>query len=402
MLHSARMKTNTFDRRTFIKHGLALAAGAPLASLCAHTQLLGAEPTAGAGAAALRIHRSAAKVAIVPCRTYGPEVRPVLEHCFDFLGGIGSLVKNKTVTVKVNLTGSDFRPCLGRPTGETYMTHFTTAMALTSLLVEAGARRVRLVESTQRRALLETTMAEAGWDVRALSALGKVEFENTRNLGLGKKYSHFRVPGGGYMFSWFDFNHAYEDTDVLVSLTKLKNHMTAGVTLSMKNLFGLPPNALYAGDAGSEDATSHRAPMHEPKGFESLKLPGIKETGVSTDPGWRVPRITVDICSVRPIHLAIIDGTTAMSGGEGPWCGEDHLKFTTPGMLIAGLNMVSTDAVATAVMGYANPRAPRGVKPFEKCDNHLLLAERAGLGIADLAEIDVRGMSTEKAQYPYG
>ena len=72
--------------------------------------------------------------------------------------------------------------------------------------------------------MLESTLAAAGWDVPALSALGKVEFENTRNLGCGKKYSHFRVPGGGYMFSSFEFNHAYEDTDVLVSLAKLKNH----------------------------------------------------------------------------------------------------------------------------------------------------------------------------------
>jgi hypothetical protein len=71
-------------------------------------------------------------------------------------------------------------------------------------------------------------------------------------------------------------------------------------------------------------------------------------------------------------------------------------------VLIAGLNPVSTDAVGTAVMGYANPQAPRGVKPFQDCDNHLLLAEQAGLGIADLAQIDVRGLSIKKARYPYG
>ena len=74
------------------------------------------------------------------------------------------------------------------------------------------------------------------------------------------------------------------------------------------------------------------------------------------------------------------------------------LKLTTPGVLIAGLNPVSTDAVGTAVMGYADPRAARGVKPFQNCDNHLLLAEQAGLGIADLAQIDVRGMPIEKAR----
>jgi uncharacterized protein (DUF362 family) len=396
------MRTKTFTRRAFIQHGLALAAGAPLASLCARTQLLAAETAAGPGQTGLQAHRAAAKVAIASCRSYGPEVRPALEKCFDLLGGIGSLVKDKTVTVKLNLTGSDFKPLLGRPVGETYMTHYTAALALGSLLFAAGARRVRFVESTQKREGLESTLVEAGWDVPALTALGKVEFENTRNLGQGKRYSHFRVPGGGYMFSAFDFNHAYEETDVLVSLAKLKNHAAAGVTLSMKNLFGLPPNTLYGIEAGKETATAHRAPMHDPRGYERVKLPGIKASEISAEPSWRVPRITVDVCAARPIHLAVIDGITAMSGGEGPWCDEKTLKVTTPGVIIAGLNPVSTDAVATAVMGYENPRAQRGVKPFQECDNHLLLAEQAGLGIADLAQIDVRGLPIEKARYPYG
>jgi hypothetical protein len=92
-----------------------------------------------------------------------------------------------------------------------------------------------------------------------------------------------------------------------------------------------------------------------------------------------------------------------MSGGEGPWCNKAAtLKPTTPGVLIVGLNPVSTDAVGTAVMGYDNPRAVRGVKPFHFCDNHLLMAEEAGLGSADLSQIDVRGLTIEKARYPYG
>jgi len=396
------MKTKTFNRRSFLQQGIAWAAAAPLASLCARNELLAAATAGGPGQTAPQSRSSAARVAIVPCLSYGPEVRPALEKCFDLLGGLGSLVKNKTVTVKLNLTGSDFKQVLGRPVGETYMTHSATAMALGSLLFKAGARRVRFVESTQCKAGLESTLADAGWDVPALTTLGKVEFENTRNLGQGKRYSHLRVPGGGYMFSSFDVNHAYEDTDVLVSLAKLKNHLTAGVTLSMKNLFGLPPNVLYGAEAGNESATAARFPMHDPKGHEKVKMPGLKETGVSADPMWRVPRITADLCAARPIHLAIIDGITAMSGGEGPWCGEEKLQVTTPGVLIAGFNPVSTDAVGTAVMGYLNPRAARGVKPFQDCDNHLLLAEQAGLGTADLAQIDLRGTPIERARYPYG
>jgi len=56
--------------------------------------------------------------------------------------------------------------------------------------------------------------------------------------------------------------------------------------------------------------------------------------------------------------------------------------------------------VATAVMGY-DPRAARGTRPFEYCDNFLLLAESAGLGSADLGQIDARGVAIGKARYPY-
>jgi uncharacterized protein (DUF362 family) len=392
------MKNRALSRRHFIERTLAVTAGFPLGLHLAESSLLAATPTAQA------TRRSDAKVAIVQCRSYGAELRPAFDKCFDLLGGLGPLVKGKTVTIKLNLTGTNFSAFLGRPVGETYMTHPATAMAVAAALFGAGAKRVRFVESTQSSAELESSLALADWDIKALQALGKVEFENTRNLGKGKSYSHLKVPGAGYMFTSLDLNHAYEDTDVMVSLAKLKNHITAGVTLSMKNLFGLTPNSLYGAQAGSEDATEGRGPIHNPMGFEKIRLPGFKEGITSTDPTWRVPRTVADICAARPIHLAIVDGITSMSGGEGPWCeGAEHeLKFTSPGVIIAGLNPVSTDAVAMAVMGYENPRAIRGVKPFHFCDNHLLLAEQAGLGSAVVETIDVRGLAIEKARYPYG
>jgi uncharacterized protein (DUF362 family) len=318
-------------------------------------------------------------------------------------------VKNRTVTVKLNLTGTMFDKIeltggnRKYEVGETFMTHYSTALALGAVLFAKGAKRVRFVESTQSRAALASTLALADWDVKALEALGKVEFENTRNLGTGSKYAHLKVPTGGLMFSELDLNHAYDETDVMISMAKLKNHVTAGVTLTMKNLFGITPNSLYGGQAGNEEATDGRGPLHNPNGFEKIKLPGLKEGITATDPTWRVPRIVVDVCAARPIHLAIIDGITSMSGGEGPWCDKAAtLRYTTPGVLIAGLNPVSTDAVGTAVMGYDNPRAVRGVKPFHFCDNHLLMAEQAGLGSAALERIDVRGLTIEKARYSYG
>lgn len=383
-------------RRDFLRTTAALAFTAPSAG-----KLL-AQTANGAPAIPIASTPPVSPVAIASCRSYGPEVRAAFDRCFDLLGGIGSLVRNKTVTIKLNLTGTNFVPYLNRPVGETYMTHPATAHALTAALFDAGAKRVRMVESTQSRATLEQTLDLAEWDINALRALGPVEFENTRNLGLGKQYVNLKVPTGGYMFSSFELNHSYADTDVLVSLCKLKNHITAGVTLALKNLFGITPNTLYGDQAGNEDATAGRGPLHNPKGFEKVRLPGLRSDATSADPTVRVPRIIVDICAARPIHLSVIDGITSMSGGEGPWCRHAApLQFTDPGVLIVGLNPVCTDAVGTAVMGYADPRAVRGTKPFHFCDNHLLMAEQSGLGSADLSKIEVRGLSIEKARYPY-
>ena len=69
--------------------------------------------------------------------------------------------------------------------------------------------------------------------------------------------------------------------------------------------------------------------------------------------------------------------------------------------MVVGLNPVSTDAVGTVLMGYNDPRAVRGTKPFHFCDNHLAMAEQAGLGSADLAQIEVLGIPISKARYTY-
>lgn len=87
-----------------------------------------------------------------------------------------------------------------------------------------------------------------------------------------------------------------------------------------------------------------------------------------------------------------------LAGGEGPW--NQGIRYVKPGVLILGTNPVTTDAVATAVMGY-DPRAPFGKKPFEECDNTLLLAESLGIGTADLNNIEVRGLSIQEALFPF-
>ena len=230
--------------------------------------------------------------------------------------------------------------------------------------------------------------------VALVAAAPGVEFENTNNLGKGKRYARFKVPGGGYIYPAYDLNHAFEDTDVFVSMAKLKNHETCGVTLSLKNCFGNSPAAIYGDDAGKDEPnesprTGRAATFHFGKRQPPKSAPQELNPASSREPGYRVPHIVADLVAARPVDLAIIDGIESVKGGEGPWI--RGLATVQPGVLIAGLNPVCTDAVAMAVMGY-DPHAQRGTAPFRTCDNTLLLAEGHGVGTTDLNRIDVRGV----------
>jgi uncharacterized protein (DUF362 family) len=347
----------------------------------------------------------AAPVSIAKCASYDEDVTAKLAAMFDQLGGLDRLVRNKTVTIKVNMTGSPGERFQGKAPAITHYTHPKLLGATAHLMGKAGAKRIRFVESAWATAgPLEEVMLDSGWNVRTLqSAATGVEFENTNALGKGKKYSRFKVPGTAYMYPAYDLNHAYEDTDVYVSMAKLKNHATCGVTLSMKNVFGTIPASIYGDDSGkdepNESPTSGRLKVgHEGVRQPSKSAPQELHFGVNHDPGYRVPHIVADLVAARPIDLQIIDGIESVAGGEGPWI--RGLRIVKPGLLIAGLNPVCTDSVATAVMGY-NPRVSRGSKPFATCDNIALLAEAHGVGTTDLKRIEVRGVPIEQALYRY-
>ncbi len=347
----------------------------------------------------------AAPVAISRLASYDEDVTATLAGMFDKLGGIEGLVRNKTVTIKVNMTGSPGNRVQGRAPALTHYTHPKLLGAAAYLFGRAGARRIRFVESSWATAgPLEESMLDSGWNVRSLqSAAPLVEFENTNALGKGKKYSRFKVPGSAYMYPAYDLNYAYEDTDVYVSMAKLKNHATCGLTLSCKNVFGTIPASIYGDDAGTDEPNESPTTGRLKVGHEGVRQPAKSAPqelhfGANHDPGYRVPHIVADLVAARPIHLAIVDGVETITGGEGPWI--RGVRMVKPGVLIAGLNPVCTDAVSAAVMGY-NPRAQRGTVPFEKCDNILTLAEAHGVGTADLKRIDVRGLSIADALYRF-
>ena len=353
---------------------------------------------------------NASRVAIGMCPEYNRQVVETLATMFDQLGGLQRLVGGKTVAIKLNLTGPPTGNRLGdMPNEMTHWVHPEVIGAVVHLMSKAGAQRVRLLESSPNgtKSLQEFMMA-AGWNPQQFVSAGRnVEFENTNFLGSGKSYARFMVPYGGLLYTGFDLNHSYRDTDVFVSLAKLKEHRTAGITLSMKNCFGTTPCTIYSQQAPLDEPSivpvGYRMDMHLGTRVppSSAPQPSVAFATWSHDPGYRMPRIVTDVISSRPIHLAVIDGIHTIEGGELPKQSPNFVhKAIHPGVLIAGLNPVATDAVSTAVMGF-DPMAERGTPPFETCDSTLKLAEHAGAGPRDLKRIEVLGTSIAKARCPF-
>ncbi len=339
-------------------------------------------------------------VAIRRCRSYdSQEVYRELAAAIDQTGGLRDVVAGKTVLVKVNMTGP-VRDFDARPASETYHIHPTFVEAFCALADQAGARRIVIVEALYYREPMEQILQKAGWDLARLQSAGghKVVWENTKNMGSWKKYSRLHVPWGGYLYPAFDVNPWYEKADVVVSLAKLKDHGTAGVTMAVKNMFGILPTALYGDDAPNEDSLRARvAILHLAKRKVPEGVPPEVGTEIPTDPLLRVPRVTVDIFGIRPADLSIVDGVFTIKNGEGFW--NPGVARIEPHLLFVGRNAVCTDAVCTAVMGY-NPTAAHGAFPFPG-ENHLELAAAAGLGTHDISRIEVRGLTIEEALCPF-
>jgi uncharacterized protein (DUF362 family) len=122
------------------------------------------------------------------------------------------------------------------------------------------------------------------------------------------------------------------NADILVSMPKLKTHHWVGVTLSMKNMFGIIPGTVYGW----------------PKNI--LHWQGINES-------------ILDINSSLPIpQFAIVDGIVGMEG-NGPLQGQAKES----GVLIFGDDFVSVDATAARLMKLE----PRKIKYLAKADEFL-------------------------------
>ncbi|MEN6425097.1 MAG: DUF362 domain-containing protein [Phycisphaerales bacterium] len=121
--------------------------------------------------------------------------------------------------------------------------------------------------------------------------------------------------GGRTSLQTFTLPATVDQVDWIVSMPKMKTHHWVGVTLSMKNLFGMMPGIVY----GWPKNVLHWA------GIEKCIL-DINQT-------------------VRP-HLAIIDGIVGMEG-DGPIMGTPK----PTGVIVMGANLPAVDATAARIMG---------------------------------------------------
>jgi uncharacterized protein (DUF362 family) len=134
----------------------------------------------------------------------------------------------------------------------------------------------------------------------------------------------------------------------IISAAKLKTHMSTKVTLGMKNMFGLLPDKF--------------------KGKYHAK-------GIS--------KVIVDINTVLKPALTLIDGFVGMEG-KGPTDGTP-VKMD---LIIAGKDVVATDATAARVMGF---------EPMEI--SHIRRAYEKGLGNID--DIEILGSKLDDVRHVF-
>ncbi len=131
----------------------------------------------------------------------------------------------------------------------------------------------------------------------------------------------------------------------LVSVAKMKTHTETGVTLGMKNLFGLLPDKFKG--------KYHLKGMH---------------------------KVVADITTVIRPHLTVVDGFVAMEG-RGP-VGGSPVQMET---IVAGADVVAVDATTSRLMG---------IDPHEI--GHIMMAHERGLGEVDGIEVVGDGIEAVK------
>jgi uncharacterized protein (DUF362 family) len=243
-----------------------------------------------------------------------------------------ALVGYDKVLIKVNFI-----------TDKTWDTGATTDPIVVEAIIkklEALPVKVYVVESDATITNADKAFEKTG--MKDMCKRNGVEWLNLRHV---KDRVKFEVPNGEALQSITVPRLVTESA--VISAAKLKTHLNTTVTLGMKNMFGLLPDKF--------------------KGKYHMK-------GIS--------KVVVDINTVLKPAFTVIDGFVGMEG-EGPVDG-------TPvqmNLIIAGKDVVATDATAARVMGF---------NPYEI--THIRKAYEKGLGRSE-AEIVGEKLETVKRTF---
>jgi uncharacterized protein (DUF362 family) len=225
----------------------------------------------------------------------------LLSIIHESLSEFGLLVKDKTVLLKPNLVGHDPQGAIN--------THPAVIAAARESFLKLGAARVLIGDGPamdrDTQSILES--------VRLKSFTGKLgsdfcdlNIDDVERVPLATRASRLKE---------LYLPKTVLGADFFVSMPKLKTHHWAGVTLGMKNLFGIVPGSCYGW----------------PKNL--LHWAGIGNS-------------ILDINAAARPDFVILDGVLGMEG-NGPIQG----MAKAAGVLVFGEDVVAVDATACRVMG---------------------------------------------------
>lgn len=271
------------------------------------------------------------QVSIVKCSDYEQKrVDRAVKESLSLIGGLGRVVKaGQKVLLKVNMLNAD-------PPEKAVTTH--------PALLRSVIRAVKEVKG-------EVIVGEApgiaykdiekAWDITGLKKAAEEEGAKVINFRKVEKVNNSRNKKAPILY----LAGEVLESDVVISLPKLKTHNFTLFTGAIKNLYGCIP--------GFHKKELHRL-VPRPEDFA---------------------RLMIDIFAVIKPDLAIMDGIVGMEG-DGPAAGPPR-KI---GVVLASKDLVALDAVASYIIGYA---------PFD-IDITRVAAER-GLGEGKLEKIEVKG-----------
>jgi uncharacterized protein (DUF362 family) len=237
----------------------------------------------------------------VVIRRVGSYQQEIAALMFESLAPFALPVKDKSVLLKPNLVGLD-------PNGF-INTHPTVIAAARECFLRMGAARVLVGDGPALDRDTEAVLES----VRLREHLGPLK-DVFVDLNLDD-VQRVTLPTHASRLRELYLPKTCMGVDFVVSMPKLKTHHWAGVTLSMKNMFGIVPGACYGW----------------PKNV--LHWAGID-------------RAILDINAGARPDFAIVDGIVGMEG-NGPTQGQPKAS----GVLVFGNDPVAVDATCCRVMG---------------------------------------------------